>query len=263
MRVTMNAGDSFVACPGPRPDGGALTVRVPCRTTANPHIVPALHEVRVLPDWTIEVPHDLDSERIAAAFGGHLSCLGVVDDAPAALRFWLAANLRVGPPLYAIRDGQWTVADRASCCRETRFPGAADAARHARSVPHAANRYGAEVDGLLALAAAVRRAYGDRFDLDPADPAIWRATAACRGGMADVEYLFACGITPTRVASLHIDAVVDGPLPRAYFVTAAIDACDGTGCVTSPDLHPGPADGSRADLLTDYVRRRALSEGTS
>lgn len=245
----------------PAPDGRVLTVRVPCRTTPNRRVAPVQHDVQIHPDWSTQVPHDVPGERIAVAFGGHLSCVGLVDDVVPALRYWLAANLRACPPLFAHRAGRWTVADGASCCRDERYAGATGAAEHARSVLHAANRYGAEIDLLAVLAAAARGAHGDVFDLDVRGPAMWRATAACDRGFADVEYLYRCGLRPEAVVALHASAQVDHALPRSFYLAAAVgavDPADGIGWSATPD---GRGDGPAATDLVGYLRDRALTEG--
>lgn len=63
----------------PRPDGGPLTIVVECRTSPRAR-TGALHEVAIQPDWTLSTPHDVEAERVAAAFGGYTSCLTLIDE---------------------------------------------------------------------------------------------------------------------------------------------------------------------------------------
>ena len=59
----------------PTPDGTDLVVPIEC-STAGPRSGPYVsHPLVLRPDWTATVPHDLDAERVAAAFGGYVTCL--------------------------------------------------------------------------------------------------------------------------------------------------------------------------------------------
>ena len=70
---------------GPHPDGGSLTARIDCRTSDEDRDWPT-HDVVIHPDWTVEVPHDLEAERVAAAFGSPHNCLHLADGLGPVLR---------------------------------------------------------------------------------------------------------------------------------------------------------------------------------
>ena len=58
-----------------------LVIKVPCRTSAEPGARAKVHAITLEADGSVTTPHDLDNERIAAALGGYLSCLDLVDKA--------------------------------------------------------------------------------------------------------------------------------------------------------------------------------------
>lgn len=180
-----------------------------------------VHDVRIEPDWTVRMPHDLDSERLAVAFGGLVSCVNLHDRVVPALRLWLCRVLRldVGPPFGVLQHG-WSVVDTQRCCGHRVFPTAVDAAVHAMSVPHVAAAWQADVDLLSTLAGAASKAHGG-FELRLDNPVLWPASAACLGGFSDVEYLYRCGLSPEWVVRVHAQAGVDGPLPRSSYLLAA------------------------------------------
>lgn len=71
----------------------------------------------MLPDWELVTPHDMEAERVLAAFGASVGCHTLADRALPAVR-WLAqeASRRTG---FHLRRtvGSWRVADRvANCC---------------------------------------------------------------------------------------------------------------------------------------------------
>ena len=37
------------------------------------------HRVIIHPDWTVDVPHDIEAERVARSFGGWSTCLELVE----------------------------------------------------------------------------------------------------------------------------------------------------------------------------------------
>ena len=243
----------------PMPSGESVVARVPCRTSRNHRVAPNVHEIVIHPDWSVSTPHDLAAERIAVAFGGHLSCIGLVQDVVPALQHWIQLMLRLGDPPYVGRSGRWTVADSASCCRDREFDGAASAASHARGLQHVANRFGAELDLLTSLAAVIAPAQAPSFELEPRGDLAWRASAACAGGFADVEYLFQCGIVPERIVEFQSMAATERPLRRAFYVAAAIGQIDPSEPgVAGPYLS---AAGGTAGPLADYARYRARITG--
>lgn len=195
---------------------------VPCRSTPDPRCVPAVHEVRIEPDWSAVLPHDLAGERICVALGGYSSCVGLVDRVVPALGSLVALMLRLDErPLFRPHPAGWAVADPQSCCWGRTFAGAADAAAHARSTPHVAASRGADWELLTLMTAAVGRAYGSHFELPVHDDQLWSASAACARGVADVEYLFRCGMAPGRVVDVHFLSGAEGPLPRSFYLAVA------------------------------------------
>jgi hypothetical protein len=68
--------DSAVPAPVtlPSPDGEPLTLKVRCWTSRSSKAPVSRHPITLDPDWSVTTPHDLESERIASAFGGYLSC---------------------------------------------------------------------------------------------------------------------------------------------------------------------------------------------
>lgn len=213
----------------PTPDGAVLHVTVPCRTSPDRRIAPARHEVRIHPDWRVDLPHDLDAERIAEALGGYCSCIALVERAVPALREWVALMRRSSERLPIERDGNaWVVAASAACCTRATYPSPTVAARHARSTTHIAMRLAADPDVVSTLAAAARISYGPRFELPIDGDVIWSAVAACRDGIHDVEYLFTCGLRPERLLELQAHTGRSEPLTRqAYLALAGNDIIDG------------------------------------
>lgn len=63
---------------GPGPGGGPLTLMLECRLSPTA-VTGERHPVTIHADWRVETPHDLEAERVAAAFGGYTSCLELVD----------------------------------------------------------------------------------------------------------------------------------------------------------------------------------------
>lgn len=198
-----------------------MVARVPCRTSPDRRQAPLVHDVRIEPDWTIQMPHDLDSERLAVAFGGYLSCVILHDRVVPALRLWLRRMLRLDAGrLFGVVRGGWAVVDTQRCCGHLTFPTAVDAAVHAMSVPHVAAAWQADVDLLSTLAGAASKAHG-AFELRLDNPVLWPASAACLGGFSDVEYLYRCGLSPEWVVRVHAQAGVDEPLSRSSYLLAA------------------------------------------
>lgn len=72
----------------PHPEGTDLHLRTRCFVDAS-HRRPRTHPIVLHPDWSVDTGHDLESERIAVAFGGYLSCLDLVDKVVPAARTYL------------------------------------------------------------------------------------------------------------------------------------------------------------------------------
>ena len=125
--------------------------------------------VTITADWGFVSHHDLAAERVAAAFGGFTSCLGVADRVVPALRETVLLLGREGrAPITAVSGRGWMVAAPvAGCvCMRRFFRGPAEAARHARDLRHLARRYDADVRALEVLATEATRAH-DGFAAPP------------------------------------------------------------------------------------------------
>jgi len=120
--------------------------QVACRTTREPTRDVRRHTVIVNADGTVETPHDLDSERIAAALGGYLTCLDLVDHAVPALQEWVRLLQRAEPvPVRSRNDGStWHPARTAECCTPSGYVRPEIAFDHARSPSHLATLHGAD-----------------------------------------------------------------------------------------------------------------------
>lgn len=124
----------------PTPDGATLTLPVLCATSSDMSGA-VRHPVQIHPDWSVSTPHDLEAERVAAAFGGYLSCLHLVDAVLPVVRHTLQQHARRSPPrLRRGARGTWRgrPSVTAGCCRP--LGTAAAAAAHLRSVEHAIAR---------------------------------------------------------------------------------------------------------------------------
>jgi len=143
-----------------------LALTVDCRTTREPGGRVVEHEVTLHADGTVTTPHDLDSERIAAALGGYLSCLDLVDHGVPALEAWTRLVSRSdGVPIVSPDDGHsWLPRSAASCCNRHGYHRPEVAFSHARSPGHLASVFHVDHDLLRQLldAAAVPEPRGPR-----------------------------------------------------------------------------------------------------
>ena len=64
------------------------------------------HQVTVHHDWRVTVPHDLGGERVAAALGGHCSCLELVDRVIPAVRAIMPLLSRQELPAIEVAGGR-------------------------------------------------------------------------------------------------------------------------------------------------------------
>lgn len=170
-----------------------LTLTVDCRTTREPGGRIVSHEVTLYEDGTVTTPHDLDSERIAAALGGYLSCLDLADRGVPALEAWTRLLSRVdGVPIASPDDGHsWLPRTAAACCKRHGYHRPEIAFSHARSPGHLAQQFHVD-DELL------------RHLLDAA------AVPEPRGPRSEPEgRLWQCGIGPDIAA--RIRAVIGAP----------------------------------------------------
>ncbi|HSP38023.1 MAG TPA: hypothetical protein VLR26_09735 [Frankiaceae bacterium] len=181
----------------------------------------AMHDVVLQADGSLRTPHDLEAERIGVALGGYLSCLEVADRAVPAVLDWLALQRRVElPHLRRDKQSRWHLRERLDCCGQG-WLRAADAAEHARSVPHLARRFGTQPRLLRPFTAALSTAFGWPDGGAPLD-ALRAATAEGRvAGRGGATLLWACGIAPEVVVDVH-DALAGcrSRLPVEFYLGA-------------------------------------------
>lgn len=203
----------------PGPDG-PLVAQVRCRTSRVGGRI-RYHDVTIGADWSVCTPHDIELERIAAAMGGYLSCVDLVDHEVPALRELMQLRARrVLPDLVCRERGQWSLQEKpVEChCATDWFGSAAEAAAHAREPLHLGRRFGAVPRVLERLLAQVELAYGTGFYLPPAARA--RALVREYDGLAQ---LWEAGLHPDLVCWLHDQLWPDGPaLPLRFYLGAVV-----------------------------------------
>jgi hypothetical protein len=181
---------------------GPVTIPIVCRTTPDRSAGGARHDVTLLPDGTVETPHDLSAERLAVALGGYLTCVELVDRTVPVFREWLELRHRIGGPPIRSRDAgrRWHAKHRAACCPRAGYDGPVAAADHARTSAHLSVLRGADADQLQQLARAAQR-------LDPPQSL---------GQPWDT--LWACGITEEAVARIDQACGIPDPLEPAFYL---------------------------------------------
>jgi hypothetical protein len=216
----VSALDSLAGSPGPAPHDGALRVALSCRTSRDPGAKSRRHGVVIEGDWSVQVPHDLAAERVAAALGGYLSCISLVDDAVPALRVWLRGMQRAEVPRLKFwgSGGDWRPEQPESCCRSTGFASAAAAAGHLRSATHVARSLGTDPRQLQTLVGACQRAHAQTGTLAMAPADVDRAATGCVKGVTDVVSLWEAGIHPLVLAAIRDEMRVEGRLPARFYL---------------------------------------------
>ncbi len=186
------------------------------------------HPIRIHADWSVETPHDLAAERIAAAFGGYTSCLELVERVvPAVARAMPLLARRAPLPLRRAEDDRtWVVPPLRGCrCSHPTFGSARSAGIHLRSTPHLSRQLGVAAEPLEVLLDAVRGA-SDLLDVRRL-PAYDAATRALVLEDSGVDELWDAGIHPAEIAALAAPArVVAGGLPVAYFLAVRYGSAD-------------------------------------
>jgi hypothetical protein len=182
-----------------------LVIKVPCRTSAEPGALATSHLITLEADGVVTTPHGLDTERIAAALGGYLSCLDLVDKAVPAFHDWVARHLRHHPrPIVTNDHGvTWSPEVSRPCCRWNGYVKPVDAARHARESVHVAALHDADQHQLRALIKGASIP-------DLPEP----------HGQIEAR-LWDCGIDPARAAAMR-EQLPDGFRPPMEFYLAAI-----------------------------------------
>jgi hypothetical protein len=224
---------------GPGGRGRALTLDLECRTSKDA-ASGAPHPVTITTDWRFESPHDLAAERVAVAFGGFTSCLGVAEYAVPALHEAVRLHARIAPvPVARSGERGWMVNEPVpGCtCQKRFFSTPAVAASHARDPGHLALKHGAVEDLLGSLIRASLGALAqDRPPLD--GPGAPKTLVREGDGLAR---LWAVGVHPDRVRALA--DLVPGctePLPVAYYLGAATRDLDRTWLTATLAQRPDP-----------------------
>lgn len=204
----------------PSPDGSPLTVTVPCTTDPGEDAPAVHHDVVLGPGWDLRTPHDLDAERVAAAFGSYSSCLRLVDHVVPVVRDLVQLRARrLVPAMRRGSRGTWTVARTAGapCCRPQ--PSAVLMAEHLRSAGHASAVAGVPEAAVSLLLEAVLAAHAAVGEPGLPQPEAARAARCVRRGVDGVASLWRAGLHPDVVLAVHAD-VGTGPLPEVLYLGA-------------------------------------------
>lgn len=233
-----------------------ITTTFPCR--ASPRARATRHEVQIAEDWTVCTPHDEDLERIAAAFGGGVSCMPALRAVMPGFRMWWERATRQPGLLSRSPDwgATWICIDSApACCPARGFADAAAAAEHCRTVAHVAAASTTSVRDLRALVRGLGQA------ADPAPPT----------GSGDplVEGAWACGLQPRVVHELRYQLAAAGaPEPDLGLVLALTHTgADPTWVAASAGSGDAPTaewaawTGTELDRRKPDARRRWLTTG--
>lgn len=200
--------------------GFTVSCRVSAGATGRPH------GVRLLPDWTLDAPHDLATERIGVALGGVLTCVEVADRWVPAVRGVLEHRHRSRlADLEQVGRDTWKSSDPGACsCALRTWDSAAEAAAHLRTVQHWAKVFGAPV---AKVAEIVERAGGPegegRCPLRPHEGVAWLSDH--RG----LDQLWAAGVHPALVPGLCRPLTPHGGTLPTHLVLAQAYSGDRTG----------------------------------
>jgi hypothetical protein len=186
------------------------------------------HDVVIHPDWSVSTPHDLETERVAAAFGGFLSCLELADHTIPAARRWVELQLRaaLSPLTFGASPARWSVKAPLGCCPRNGFNSATQAGEHARDARHLAVEFGGHRRQLSDVIKAIGTAYQGTgaFALEGAAAAA--AEDVCSRGGKDVTELWYAGMHPRRVLEIHSAVGVPGRLPGRFYLGVMLRGTD-------------------------------------
>lgn len=202
----------------PTTTGGDLVISVECSATPD-YAATTQHDVVLHDDWSLTTPHDLDAERVLAAFGGYSSCIHLAERAaPASRDLVQLLARRVLPPIDLAAGGKWLPRQRATGCCRTVPLSREDAARHVRQPPHVAAMYAARATQVAALSDAVLEAHnaGPKDPLPHADTVV----GCCVPHETDAYTLWESGIHLAIVEAIHhVLGVGDRPLRAEFYLT--------------------------------------------
>ena len=251
----------------PSPSGEPLALTISCYVDPA-HKRPRKHAILLHPDWSVDTGHDLDSERLAVAFGGHLSCLDLADKVVPAVRSYVQRQLRRELPAIDLSvGGRWVPRVRvATCCAgSTSFGSAADAASHLRHPRHVAAEHGARTTAVLGLGKQVLQAHGCSDPVRPPDGAS-RLVGRQVPRLRDVHLLWEAGLTPDLVEHVH-GVVSDGRVLEPHFYLGVLSqrpdlawVRDTAAQVPDRDVHSwlawsqSPDDRTSPQLRADWLR---------
>lgn len=203
----------------PSPSGGAR-LRVRCYTDPGRSRW-SHHDVHVHADWSAEVPHDLEAERVLAALGGYCSCLELLERTLPAASERLHRLLRQSlPDLVRGRAGRWRCrrAVPGCCSPSDTCASPEDAAEHWRSPRHVAAAFGASPDAVRAVSRQLLRAR-QLSEPVPHPPDAVAATARCLLEPRSAVDLWRAGVPPELVVLVHERVAVAGrALPAGFYL---------------------------------------------
>lgn len=201
------------------PGTSAITVQVACGGKTG---TSGRHPVTLYPDWTVETRHDLELERIAAAFGSKIGCVDLADRRlPCVRQVWLHRQRAVPSGIQRTKDGQWQLISPVHGCGCVPGKGVwrrpEEASAHLRTLQHWARSFKADVAGCNRLIVAIERATGVAFDAPSpswtASPAVYHFT--------DLAWLWEVGIHPDEVERIHAGLGLSEPLAAIGYVYAS------------------------------------------
>ena len=205
---------------GPAPDGADLTFSIECRLEKHARSGER-HAVTIHRDWRVTTRHDLEAERIAAAFGAYTSCLSLVDETVPALRDampWIARATSAAPHRHGKHRWRLPAATYVNgCCKDRTFANLADAISHPFQVSHLARRWKApawQVTAVISAASVCWEAWNHER------AALLDAGRFVRG-VGGIDSLWALGVRAEDVVELAASLqLVADPLPVPYFTHA-------------------------------------------
>ena len=229
------------AAPGPTTDGRSLELTVECRTSRNASRG-RLHPIHISPDWTVDTPHDLGAERIAAALGGYSSCLELVDQIIPAVARSMGLLIRTQHlPMHRSEDRKtWIVPKVRRCrCVRAQFWTAQSAAEHLRSPEHLSRQHKVSARQFTEVIAAIRRS-GDPDPLRmPDPPPSIRSLVLEATGVRD---LWEAGIHPLDIPEMASHArSVEEALPTGYFLGIRYGDVDFKWLAKTIEMRPDPS----------------------
>lgn len=232
----------------PEPTGAGLVARVACVAGSSSADI-AHHQVTIRADWSVETPHDIDSERVSVAFGGVVSCVELVDRVVPAMRDHLQlAARRAFVQLTRVRADRWTAGSPVDgCCTSEGFSTAPAAATHVRSVDHVAAAHSVDVTVLRPLTTSALRAHGQGRGWQVPRHLAGQASH-CVKSERGVKELWDAGIHPDVVLQVHQRVAPDRrALPTWFYLGVVTRRPDlawitHTVCIDTADLAEWPTD---------------------